>query len=107
MRREKDSEISDHVGWLDDISADSKMSSISSPWTHRYQQSVTVAWDRRALGTEQVVSSIPGSVGSISHVHRAYDYSGLFGVLCVYMWHDTKIVLTNFDRLESFIEIRI
>ena len=28
------------------------------------------------LGTEQVVSSIPGSVGYISHVHWAYDYLG-------------------------------
>ena len=31
---------------------------------------VTVAvWYRLPLGTEQVVSSIPGSVGYISHVH--------------------------------------
>ena len=40
------------------------------------------------LGTEQVVSSIPGSVGYISHVHWAYDYLGPFGVLWVHMaWH--------------------
>ena len=38
--------------------------------------------------TEQVVSSIPGRVGYISHVHWAYDYLGLFGVLWVHMaWH--------------------
>ena len=41
------------------------------------------------LGTEQVVSLIPGSVGYISHVDWAYDYSGSFGVF----WLDTKIVL--------------
>ena len=34
---------------------------------------------------EQVVSSIPGSVGYISHVHRAYDYLGPFGVPWVHM----------------------
>ena len=28
-------------------------------------------------------------------------------VLWVYIWHDTKIVLKYFDRLESFIEIRM
>ena len=33
-------------------------------------------WDRLPLGTEQVVSSIPGNVGYISHVHCAYDYLG-------------------------------
>ena len=37
------------------------------------------------LGREQVVSSIPGSVGYISHVRRAYDYLGPFGVLWVHM----------------------
>ena len=36
--------------------------------------------------TEQVVSSIPGSVGYIiAHVHRAYDYLGSFGVVWVHM----------------------
>ena len=34
---------------------------------------------------EQVVSSIPGSVGYISHVQRAYNYLGPFGVLWVHM----------------------
>ena len=50
---------------------------------------VTVAlWYRLPLGTEQVVSSIPGSVGYISHVHWAYDYLGPFAVLWVHMaWH--------------------
>ena len=44
-------------------------------------------WSRCAR-TEQVVSSIPGSVGYISHVHGAYDYLGPFGVLWVHMaWH--------------------
>ena len=46
------------------------------------------------LETEQVVSSIPGSVRYISHVHRAYDYLGPFGVL----WLDTKIVLKKFHH---------
>ena len=52
-------------------------------------KSVTVTqWFRLPLGTEQVVSSIPGSVGYISHVHWAYDYLGPFGVLRVHMaWH--------------------
>ena len=51
--------------------------------------SVIVAWwYRLPIGTEQVVSSIPGSVGYISHVHWAYDYIGLFWVLWVHMaWH--------------------
>ena len=44
---------------------------------------------RLVLGTEQVVSSIPGSVGYISYpmfiVHGTYDYLGPFGVLWVYM----------------------
>ena len=39
-----------------------------------------------ALGTEQVVSLIPGSVGYyISHTHCAYDYLGPFGLLWVHM----------------------
>ena len=50
---------------------------------------VTVTlWNWRALWTEQVASSIPGSVGYIiiiSPVHRAYDYSGPFGVLWVHI----------------------
>ena len=37
------------------------------------------------------MSSIPGSVGYISHVHRAYDYLVLRG--SGYIWLDTKIVL--------------
>ena len=37
------------------------------------------------FGTEQAVSSIPGSVGYISHVHWVYDYLGPFGVLWVHM----------------------
>ena len=45
------------------------------------------AWDGTGL------SSIPGSVRYISHVHKAYDYppvpSGFYG----YIWLDTKIVL--------------
>ena len=40
------------------------------------------------LGRNRFVSSIPGSVGYISHVHWAYDYLGPFGVLWVHMaWH--------------------
>ena len=36
----------------------------------------------------QVVSSIPGSDGYISHIHWAYDYLDPFGVLWVHMaWH--------------------
>ena len=36
----------------------------------RISLSITVAqWDRLPLGTDTVVSSIPGSVGYISHVH--------------------------------------
>ena len=31
------------------------------------------------------MTSIPGSVGYISHVHEAYDYLGPFGVLWVHM----------------------
>ena len=47
------------------------------------------------LGTEQVVSSIPGSVGYISHVHWAYDYLGPFGVLWVHMaWHKNCVKKT-------------
>ena len=42
-------------------------------------------WNRCALGTEQVASSSPGSVGYISHVHRTYDYLDSFGVLWVHM----------------------
>ena len=34
--------------------------------------------------TPKVVSSIPGSVGYISHVHWAYDYLGTFGSLGTY-----------------------
>ena len=49
-------------------------------------------------GTEQVVSLIPGSVGYIFHVHWAYDYLGPFGVLWVYIWLDTKIVLKIPDQ---------
>ena len=53
---------------------------------HPNVNTVSVAyWDRRQLQTEQVVSSIPGRVGYISHVHRAYDYLGPFGVLRVHM----------------------
>ena len=38
------------------------------------------------LGSEEVVSSIPGSVGyTIFHVHLAYDYLGPFGVLWVHV----------------------
>ena len=38
--------------------------------------------------------SIPGSVGYISHLHRAYDYLGPSG-FSGYIWLDTKIVLKN------------
>ena len=42
---------------------------------------------RLPLGMEQVLSSIPGSVGCISHVHWAYDYLGP-GYIWVHMaWH--------------------
>ena len=48
------------------------------------------------LGTEQVVSSIPGSVEYIFHVHWAYDYLGPFGVLWVHMaWHKNFVVITE------------
>ena len=58
------------------------------------------------LGTEQVVSSIPGSVGYISHVHWAYDYLGPFGVLWIHMaWHKNcvkkiiwHLILLFYDR---------
>ena len=33
------------------------------------------------LETEQVARTIPGGVAYISHVHRAYDYSGPFGLI--------------------------
>ena len=62
--------------------------------------SVTVAygiygmWYRLPLGTEQVVSLIPGSFGYISHVPGAYDYLDPFG-FSGYIWLDTKIVLKN------------
>ena len=40
------------------------------------------------LETVQVASSSPGNVWYISHVHRAYDYSGPFGVPLVHMaWY--------------------
>ena len=41
---------------------------------------------------EQVVSSIPASVGYISHGHWAYDYLGPFK-FSGYIWLDTKNVL--------------
>ena len=59
--------------------------------------SVTVALgNRRALGTEQVVSSIPGSVGYTSYpmfieptiTYVPSEFSG-------YIWLDTKIVFKN------------
>ena len=53
-------------------------------------------------GTEQVVSSIPGSVGYISHVHWAYDYSGPFGVYWVHMaWHTNCVYLRVFHNTFS------
>ena len=45
--------------------------------------------------TEQVVGSIPGSVGYISHVHRAYDYPPVPSGFSGYIWLDPKIVLKN------------
>ena len=51
----------------------------------------------RALGTEQVVSWIPGSVGYTSYpmfIHRAYDYWGPFGVLCE---HNYGLIQKNFN----------
>ena len=39
------------------------------------------------------MSSIPGSVGYISHVHRAYDYPPVPSGFSGYIWLDTKIVL--------------
>ena len=50
------------------------------------------------------MSSIPGSVGYISHVHRAYDYLGPFGVPW-YIWLDTKIVLKIFDEVRNYSSI--
>ena len=41
---------------------------------------------------ELVASSSPSSVGYISHLHRAYDYSGPFRFFFGYIWIDTKIV---------------
>ena len=41
------------------------------------------------------MGSIPGSVGYISHVHRAYDYPPISSGFSGYIWHDTKIVLKN------------
>ena len=60
-------------------------------------------WYRLPLGTEQVVSSIHGSVGYISHVHWAYDYLGpLIGVLWVHIaWHK-NCVKTEQNLLLSF-----
>ena len=49
---------------------------------------VGVAIGKKKQGTretEQVASSSLGSVGYISHVHRAYDHSGPFGVLWLHM----------------------
>ena len=47
----------------------------------------------------------------ISHVHRAYDYLGPFGVLWVHIWLDSKIVLKiiviiKFGDPTSFLHIR-
>ena len=43
---------------------------------------------------QQVVSSIPGSVGYISHVHKAYDYLGPFAILWVHTaWHKNLFFL--------------
>ena len=69
--------------------------SMRSGWTSKQgvtRLTIQSLWYRLLLGTEQVVSSIPGSVGYIFHVHWAYDYLGPFGVLWVYIWLDTKIV---------------
>ena len=56
------------------------------------------------LGTEQVVSSIPGSVGYISHVHWAYDYLGPFEGLWAHMaWHK-NCVETNKKNKSLFSE---
>ena len=46
--------------------------------------------------SRKVVSSIPGSVGYISHVHWAYDYLGPFGFLWVHMaWHKNCVEKKN------------
>ena len=42
---------------------------------------------------EETNDKSPGRVGYISHVHWAYEYLGPFGVLWIYIWLDTKIVL--------------
>ena len=41
------------------------------------------------------MSSIPGSVGYISHVHWAYDYLGPFEVLWVHMARHKNCVKKN------------
>ena len=62
-----------------------------TPW--QIHKSVTVVLRNRCvLETEQVVSSSPGCVGYISHVHRSYAYSSAFGVHWVHMaWYKKKL----------------
>ena len=55
--------------------------------------SVTLVWERQALETEQVVSSIPGSVGCMTQVHRAYMITRVPSEFSGYIRLDTKIVL--------------
>ena len=60
------------------------------------------AWDG------QVVSSTPGSVGYISHVHWAYDYLGPFGVLWVHMaWHKNCVKKSWLLIQLNFVQTRL
>ena len=58
---------------------------------------------RLPLGTEQVVSSIPGSVGyNIPMFIEPTKYYGSFGYLIRYIWLDTKIVLKKELELKIY-----
>ena len=50
------------------------------------------------------MSSIPGSVGYVSHVHTVYDYLGPLG-FSGYIWLDTKIVLKNGTSVAVFFKL--
>ena len=52
------------------------------------------------IGTEQISSSIPGSVRYISHAHRVYDYSSP-SRFYRFIWLDTKIVLKKIGKQMS------
>ena len=51
--------------------------------------------------SEQVVSSIPGSVGYISHVHRTYKITRVPLRFSWYIWIDTKLCLKNRENREN------